>query len=582
MKSFKHDTAKNGKAKQSFDGLLDSGSWQFWTNGVFDALKEMNENLCDAEDDIRRYDSDGAISYSHSSNQSKRDSVGADIGVLSKFMDKVDGVVSEKVDEPFYKDLDAFVDGMQDLSITTYTTTNRIGATTTTTVFENSYTQKQVEVPKKDANIEDLLSGDNFYGNQLTDMYDKWKLANPDEKDVSKSDFIVGSVHTRAFEYKSIKDEQQEKEFWVNIVSAVVIIGVGIFCPPAGLALGLVMGGLEMSSAISGKDWVSGRELDSGERVLRGGLSLLDIVPGVKALSSGAKAVTTSTRLAGLTDNVLTSSAKNAATKIDDVIRLGKSEIASRLGNLKTAANDAIQAAGTRLTTALDEASETVARFSDNISNALPQRQLAAEGVGALPAGSKAATNLSKASDEVRSVLSRIDTSLGGGGRSASGKIDEVVASGDDIVSSGARYGDRRISDDLYKELRGETPTPQLRDKVNEGISLPMRDPAIPGKEVTSRLEADHIVSMDKIAKMEGFEKLTREEQIALLNYEDNFTGLSKSANSSKGSKSFEEWIMYKKEGIPIDSVYRERMIRIEKELEVRIQQIIDETLRGR
>ncbi len=64
----------------------------------------------------------------------------------------------------------------------------------------------------------------------------------------------------------------------------------------------------------------------------------------------------------------------------------------------------------------------------------------------------------------------------------------------------------------MYKELRGETPTPQLRDKVNEDISLPMTDPAIPGKEVTSRLEADHIVSMDKIAKMEGFEKLTREE----------------------------------------------------------------------
>lgn len=461
MKSFKHDTAKNGKAKQSFDGLLDSGSWQFWTNGVFDALKEMNENLCDAEDDIRRYDSDGAISYSHSSNQSKRDSVGADIGVLSKFMDKVDGVVSEKVDEPFYKDLDAFVDGMQDLSITTYTTTNRIGATTTTTVFENSYTQKQVEVPKKDANIEDLLSGDNFYGNQLTDMYDKWKLANPDEKDVSKSDFIVGSVHTRAFEYKSIKDEQQEKEFWVNIVSAVVIIGVGIFCPPAGLALGLVMGGLEMSSAISGKDWVSGRELDSGERVLRGGLSLLDIVPGVKALSSGAKAVTTGTRLAGLADNVLTSSAKNAATKIDDVIRLGKSEIASRLGNLKTAANDAIQAAGTRLTRALDEASETVARFSDNISNALPQRQLAAEGVGALPAGSKAATNLSKASDEVRSVLSRIDTSLGGGGRSASGKIDEVVKESDKVKNFQSRIDD----------IRGKMPNSKLKNQGNMAIA---------------------------------------------------------------------------------------------------------------
>ncbi|MBC1417822.1 hypothetical protein [Listeria fleischmannii] len=47
---------------------------------------------------------------------------------------------------------------------------------------------------------------------------------------------------------------------------------------------------------------------------------------------------------------------------------------------------NAIQAARTRLTTALVEASETVARFSDNICNALPQRQLVAEGVGTLPA----------------------------------------------------------------------------------------------------------------------------------------------------------------------------------------------------
>ncbi|EFR95339.1 conserved hypothetical protein, partial [Listeria innocua FSL J1-023] len=32
------------------------------------------------------------------------------------------------VDQPFYEKLDAFVDGMQDLSISTYSTTNRIGA----------------------------------------------------------------------------------------------------------------------------------------------------------------------------------------------------------------------------------------------------------------------------------------------------------------------------------------------------------------------------------------------------------------------------------------------------------------------
>ncbi|WP_271006975.1 pre-toxin TG domain-containing protein, partial [Listeria seeligeri] len=85
------------------------------------------------------------------------------------------------------------------------------------------------------------------------------------------------------FDYKSIKDEQEEKEFWVNIVVTVVMVGVSIVCPPAGLALGIGYGALEASSAITGKDWISGRELSNQERLLRGGFALLDIIPGVKA-----------------------------------------------------------------------------------------------------------------------------------------------------------------------------------------------------------------------------------------------------------------------------------------------------------
>ena len=72
---------------------------------------------------------------------------------------------------------------------------------------------------------------------------------------------------------------------------------------------------------------------------------------------------------------------------------------------------------------------------------------------------------------------------------------------------------------------------------VNDGVTLPMNDPVIPGNEITKRLEADHIVSMDRITRMDGFEKLTREQQLEVLNYEDNFVGLSKSANASKGPK---------------------------------------------
>ncbi|WP_252235316.1 hypothetical protein [Clostridium sp. CH2] len=147
-------------------------------------------------------------------------------------------------------------------------------------------------------------------------------------------------------------------------------------------------------------------------------------------------------------------------------------------------------------------------------------------------------------------------------------------------VNNGARYGEQKISDKLYNKLRRRTPTTEIRDMVNEGVNLPMDDFALPGKRITSNLEADHIVSMKKIVKMEGFEKLSYEQQLSILNYEENFIGLSKIANTSKGSKSYEEWILYKKGNIEVDPEFRQRMIRIERELEGRIQRLIDDFLK--
>ncbi|WP_327608723.1 hypothetical protein [Virgibacillus tibetensis] len=95
-----------------------------------------------------------------------------------------------------------------------------------------------------------------------------------------------------AFEYESIKDQQFNKEFWVNIGALVVIVGAAVICPPAALALGSVYGSLEITTAVSVKDWISGRELNTGERWFRGALAPLDIIPGVagmKKFSSGVR-----------------------------------------------------------------------------------------------------------------------------------------------------------------------------------------------------------------------------------------------------------------------------------------------------
>jgi len=143
-----------------------------------------------------------------------------------------------------------------------------------------------------------------------------------------------------------------------------------------------------------------------------------------------------------------------------------------------------------------------------------------------------------------------------------------------------ARYGERQISDEMYQILRAKTPSSEIRKMVNKGVKPPVPDPALPGKAITSKLEADHIVPMDKITRMDGFGKLTLEQQVKVFNNPENFVGLSKAANTSKGSKAFEEWTMYKKENIPVDPVFRENMMKKAAELEGKLQKQIDDLLK--
>lgn len=115
---------------------------------------------------------------------------------------------------------------------------------------------------------------------------------------------------------------------------------------------------------------------------------------------------------------------------------------------------------------------------------------------------------------------------------------------------------------------------------MNEGVELPMDDPVLPGKIITSNLEPDHIVSVDKITRMENFDKLTFKQQVDVLNNPDNFIGLSRSANGSKQQKSFEEWTHYKKDKpdeIEVNPKFREEMMKREKELERQLQKQIDD-----
>ncbi|MER2077334.1 ribonuclease YeeF family protein [Psychrobacillus psychrotolerans] len=101
-------------------------------------------------------------------------------------------------------------------------------------------------------------------------------------------------------------------------------------------------------------------------------------------------------------------------------------------------------------------------------------------------------------------------------------------------VESGVKGADNGITKDEYKNLRKKTPSNDIRKMVNP--DGPKVDPVY-GYEV-DKFEADHIVSMKEITEMDGFNRLTREQQIETLNLKDNFVGLGKSSNASKRAHS--------------------------------------------
>lgn len=78
---------------------------------------------------------------------------------------------------------------------------------------------------------------------------------------------------------------------------------------------------------------------------------------------------------------------------------------------------------------------------------------------------------------------------------------------------------------------------------------------------------------------MENFEKLTYEQQLEIVNYKENFDGLSRSANASKNNKTYEEWQYYKQgkpEEVEINPKFRSEMIEKSKVLETKLQDEID------
>ncbi|MFC4620337.1 TNT domain-containing protein [Camelliibacillus cellulosilyticus] len=327
------------KMKDAIGDLIGLGRWG---KGVIDELKDLSDTLENVEEAIARLDHDGVISFHHTSQKKAYQKLYEDYCVLYDFAKNAGELVDDIIDEPFYKDMDDFVEEMEHLSIETYTTKNRIGVKETK-VFP--YGGETYEVPKEEVSLKDLFHAGDFYSKQIKAEYEEWKTLYPNQ-DFSQEDYEEVALNTYAFQYQSIRDRQGKKEFWTNIGAIIVIGAATIICPPAGAALAAGYGVLELDSAVSGKDWLSGRELGAGERLTRGALSPLDIVPGVGSVAKFSQSARAFDLGIGMGERELQSGLKaglrDGETSVDELADLSGKEAALRKLNAERAFQDGL------------------------------------------------------------------------------------------------------------------------------------------------------------------------------------------------------------------------------------------------
>ena len=142
-----------------------------------------------------------------------------------------------------------------------------------------------------------------------------------------------------------------------------------------------------------------------------------------------------------------------------------------------------------------------------------------------------------------------------------------------------ARLYSQQFKQPIYSLVqRKETVLKPIRvKKLGEpgALKIGMPDPAFPTLTV-ERLDVDHIVPARAIVEMEGFDRLSFDNQIEVLNYEPNLEVMSDRANRSRRDSSFKEWEFYDG-NIPVNKQFRQTMIQREEALRKELQQLIDE-----
>ena len=135
---------------------------------------------------------------------------------------------------------------------------------------------------------------------------------------------------------------------------------------------------------------------------------------------------------------------------------------------------------------------------------------------------------------------------------------------------------------ELWKRIRGKSPTRQLRQWAQRKLPVGSPDPVFPGRIVDGAAQADHIIPVDRIRELPGFAQLDQADQLRVLNTTENFEALSPLANRSKGQRLPSEWAGHKGLDLPVDEAYLRALVQKEHEIFPLLQERINELLRAR
>ena len=279
---------------------------------------------------IAEKDTDGAVSYSYHDDTSTAQTLQSKLSTLERYAGNVPTYIKDKIDHPFYEAMDKVGAKLEALNIQQYKTTNKVGYKRIESVTDpHGHPVGTKEVVPAEIGIDELYKVDSPYRTALQKSYEEFKNSKGYRAHkLTETEYVQAMHQTRAFEYISIDDEKSKIEMWRDIALGVGLVVLTIFCPPAGAVAGVALASADMYSAATGKDWGTGRELDTSERTLRGTFALFDLIPAGKYLGTLAKTGKT----AGLT------AVKNSLkTTLKEGLEQGAKNLDSFKGVLKNA-----------------------------------------------------------------------------------------------------------------------------------------------------------------------------------------------------------------------------------------------------